>query len=124
MPTPPWTQVVRHLRTLADAEAARDLSDAELLERFRSGREEAAFALLVQRHGAMVLGVCRRLLGDAHDAEDAFQATFLVLARKAASVVKREAVASFLYGVAYRTALRARARAVRRRAMERQVPDM
>src|SRR4051812_23481590 len=76
-------------------------TDAQLLARFVSGRDEGAFAALVRRHGPMVLGVCHRVLGHAEDAEDAFQATFLVLARKAASVVKREAVGSWLYQVAY-----------------------
>jgi RNA polymerase sigma factor (sigma-70 family) len=101
-----------------------ELTDGQLLTRFVNSREEAAFAALVRRHGAMVLGVCQRVLGHAHDAEDAFQATFLVLARKGASVTKRESVSSFLYGVAYRVALRARARAARRGVFERQVKDM
>jgi RNA polymerase sigma factor (sigma-70 family) len=87
---------------------ANHLPDAELLERFARLRDEAAFELLVWRHERMVLGVCRRLLHDEHDAEDSFQAAFLTLARKAASISRREAVASWLYRVAYRCALRVR----------------
>jgi RNA polymerase sigma factor (sigma-70 family) len=100
------------------------LTDGQLLARFVSSRDEASFAALVRRHGPMVLGVCRRLLRHAQDAEDCFQVAFLVLARKAASVVKRESVGSFLYGVAYRTALTARAVNRRRQARERQVEEM
>jgi RNA polymerase sigma factor (sigma-70 family) len=96
------------------------LSDAQLLDRFVDRRDAAAFAALVARHGPMVLGVCRRVLRNAHDAEDAFQATFLVLVRRAASVVPRERVGNWLYGVAFRTALEARAAAARRRAKEAQ----
>ena len=117
-------EVERHLRTLYQFGVAGTFGDEQLLERFLARRDEAAeeaFAELVQRHGPMVLGVCRRILGDAHEAEDAFQATFLVLARKAASVVSREKVASWLYGVAVRTAKEARVRAARRRAREERV---
>src|SRR5262249_51920201 len=99
-------------------------ADAQLLARFLAGRDEAAFAALVRRHGPMVLGVCRRVLRHAQDAEDAFQAAFLVLARKAGSVLKREAVGSWLYMVAYRTAQRARARQAQRRAREKPMDDM
>lgn len=104
--------------------AGDSLSDRVLLERFLATRDEAAFELLVRRHGPMVLGVCRRLLRHAQDAEDAFQAVFLVLARRAGSVVRRDTVGGFLYGVAYRTALRARAAGIRRRQRERQVEKM
>lgn len=96
-------------------------SDGDLLERFRSQRDPDAFAALVARHGPMVLGVCRRVLGNVQDAEDAFQATFLVLVRRAGAVRCRESVGSFLYGVAYRTAQEARSALARRHAIEKQV---
>src|SRR6476620_1247961 len=98
------------------------LRDGELLGRFVDRRDEAALAALVDRHGPMVWGVCRRLLGH-HDAEDAFQATFIVLVRKAASVKPREMVGNWLYGVARQAALQART-ATRRRAREVQVVQM
>jgi RNA polymerase sigma factor (sigma-70 family) len=101
-----------------------DRPDRDLLESFLAGRDEAAFAALVRRHGPMVLGVCRRLVGHEHDAEDAFQAVFLVLARRAAHVARRELLANWLYGVARRTALEMRKRTLRRQSRERQVPDM
>ncbi|MDG3008113.1 sigma-70 family RNA polymerase sigma factor [Paludisphaera mucosa] len=114
----------RDLLMLLGAGTLGELSDGRLLERFACHREEAAFEALVGRHGPMVWGVCRRTLRDAHDAEDAFQATFLVLARKAAAIAHRERVAGWLYAVAYKTARRAEATACRRRARERQVAVM
>jgi RNA polymerase sigma-70 factor (ECF subfamily) len=97
-------------------------SDAVLLDRFIDGRDESAFAELVHRHSAMVLGVCRRVLNNAHDAEDCFQAAFMVLVRKADTIEPRAMVGNWLYGVAYRTALEARKLAARRRDMERKKP--
>jgi DNA-directed RNA polymerase specialized sigma24 family protein len=105
--------VVRHLRGAALLRDGGALSDGQLLERFLRDRDEPAFEALVRRHGPMVLGVCQRILGNVTDAEDAFQATLLVLVRKAASIVPRELVGHWVYGVAYRTALNARRRACR-----------
>jgi RNA polymerase sigma factor (sigma-70 family) len=115
------TPVIRFLRGIPAPHGVGDATDVQLLYRFAAGRDEAAFAALVRRHGPMVLAVCRRLLAHEHDAEDAFQATFLVLALKAGSVARPESLGSWLHGVARRTALKARARAARRQAAERQV---
>ncbi len=111
--------VVQYLRRVTAPPPSPDLSDGELLERFAGQRDQTAFAALVQRHGPMVMGVCRRLLRDRHEAEDAWQATFLILVRKAGAIARRELVAGWLYGVAYRTAKRARVVAARRQARER-----
>src|ERR1700694_4394617 len=102
---------------------ARD-SDADLLARFVQTGEEAAFTAILQRHGTLVIGVCRRVLGNTADADDAFQATFLILVRKASSIRKGASVASWLYGVAYRVSLEARTRAARRRAREKRADTM
>src|SRR5215207_2834938 len=98
---------------------ATDRTDAQLLHSFVRSRDEAAFEAIVRRHGTLVLGVCRRILRNGHDAEDAFQATFLVLARKAAAIASRELLANWLYGVAHNTSLRAKATLVKRQARER-----
>jgi RNA polymerase sigma factor (sigma-70 family) len=116
--------LLQHLRGIVAAADTADVSDAQLLERFVNHRDEAAFGLLVGRHGRMVLGVCRRLLRDAHASEDAFQASFLALARRASSIGKRSSVGGWLYKVAYRVALEARARALRRAAREQPVYDV
>src|SRR5690348_18480033 len=106
--------VVRHLHRLAGAPDGDESSDGRLLERFAVRGEEAAFTALVRRHGPMVLGVCRRVLRHGPDAEDAFQATFLVLFRRAHALDRIRSVANWLYTVAYHVALRARANALRR----------
>jgi DNA-directed RNA polymerase specialized sigma24 family protein len=105
--------VLRYLRRFAAGRGPAAASDGQLLERFNLRQDESAFEALLGRHGPMVLGVCHRLLHRPEDVEDAFQATFLVLACRARAVVKRESVGSWLYGVAYRIALRARACAAR-----------
>jgi RNA polymerase sigma factor (sigma-70 family) len=106
--------VLRHIRQFVNARVADSPSDGELLERYASRRDDGAFAALVQRHGPVVLGVCRRVLRDAHEAEDAFQATFLVLVRKAGSLDRRGSLGGWLHGVAHRVARRARSQATRR----------
>src|SRR5579871_6123792 len=119
MPDGQLGQVVRQLRRLIGRGAApSDGTDGQLLERFVADRDPAAFEGLVQRHGSLVLGLCRRILRDAHTTEDAFQATFVVLARKAASIRKRESISSWLYGVAYRVAVRARVNLRKQQARE------
>jgi RNA polymerase sigma factor (sigma-70 family) len=111
--------VIRQLRRFALLREGGP-TDGELLQSFLTRRDEAAFAALLQRHGPMVLGVCRRVLGNLHDAEDAFQATFLVLAQKAAGLRSRDLVGNWLYGVAYRTALKARVMKRKRQTREMQ----
>jgi RNA polymerase sigma factor (sigma-70 family) len=116
--------VLRHIHRVASPRPDGEATDAELLERFAARQDESAFEALVRRHGALVLGVCRRVLGNRHDAEDAFQATFLILFRKAASIRKGNALGGWLHEVASRVSLRARASAASRRRHEQRVPDM
>src|SRR5437588_7594183 len=108
MATNQMSGVIQHLRRAVLLRDGAGLTDGQLLEDFISRRDEAALAALVRRHGPMVWGVCRRLLRHEYDAEDAFQATFLVLVRKAKCVLPRHMVANWLYGVAHNTALKAR----------------
>jgi DNA-directed RNA polymerase specialized sigma24 family protein len=114
----------RFLETLFSAGTACGLTDVQLLERFVSHHDqtrEAAFESLVLRHGPMVFDICLKILGNAHDAQDAFQATFLILATKARSIMRHGSVGSWLHGVALRVARRARSEAARRKAQERQI---
>lgn len=110
MSAPQLRMLMQYLRRMVEPAGSGPVSDAHLLERWTAQHDEAAFELLVRRHGPMVVGVCRRLLRDPEDVEDAFQATFLVLVTKAGSIGKGTAVASWLYKVAFRVALRARDR--------------
>ncbi|HLN33615.1 MAG TPA: sigma-70 family RNA polymerase sigma factor [Gemmataceae bacterium] len=116
--------VLQHIRKLASVHPIEGRTDPQLLQQFASAGDQAAFAALLQRHGGMVLGVCRQVLHHLHDAEDAFQATFLVLARNANSIRKGSALASWLHGVAYRIAMKAKRDAARRRVKEGQVRSM
>ncbi len=122
MATSPMSGVIQHLRRVLRDGAG--LTDGQLLEDYISRRDEAAIAALVRRHEKMVWGVCCRVLRNHHDAEDAFQATFLVLVRRASSIASRELLANWLYGVAHQTALKARATAAKRKGRERQVKEM
>lgn len=122
MATRQMSEVIQCLRRVLRDGAGP--TDEQLLEDYISRRDEAAVAAIVGRHGPMVWGVCRRVLNNHHDAEDAFQATFLVLVRRAASIASRELLANWLYGVAYQTALKARATAIKRKGRERQVANM
>src|SRR6201997_5853788 len=124
MATSQMSEVIQHLRRTVLLREGTGLTDGQLLEDYISRRDEAALAALVHRHGPMVWGVCHRVLRDYHDAEDAFQATFLVFVRKAASVASPELLANWLYGVAHQTALNARATTAKRGARERQVAEM
>jgi RNA polymerase sigma factor (sigma-70 family) len=123
MATNQLNRVMETLRTGAIPET-ESWTDGQLLETYISSREEAAFAALVRRHGPMVWGVCRRVLHRHQDVEDAFQATFLVLVCKASSIVPRDMIANWLYGVAHQTALKARATAAKRHGREKQVTAM
>ncbi len=118
----PLGAAVRYIRTLTDSQASA--ADGQLLDRFARLRDDAAFAAILRRHGPMVLAVCRRVLGQYQEAEDAFQATFLLLARKASSIRKQESVGSWLHGVARRLALKAKRHDDRRRILERRAGAM
>jgi len=124
MPMGSRDRLLDQLRRVALHGMGERRTDGQLLEHFITQRDEVAFAALLKRHGPMVRSVCQSVIGNPHDADDVFQATFLVLVRKAASVRPREAVGNFLYGVAYRTALEARGRIARRRAKETTLWDV
>jgi RNA polymerase sigma factor (sigma-70 family) len=111
-------EVVQELRRLATSPQVKERTDQDLLGEFQARRDQTAFAALVERHGPLVLRVCRQVLRHQQDAEDAFQATFLVLARRAGAIRKREALAAWLHGVAYRIAMHAKRSAARLRAHE------
>jgi len=122
MATDGTNPLLQHLRRLTVSARAESASDRELVESFVADRDDAAFTALFRRHGPMVHGLCRRVLRNDQEADDAFQATFLVFARKAHALRSRDTLSSWLYGVAYRTALKARCAAARRRAHEAAAP--
>jgi RNA polymerase sigma factor (sigma-70 family) len=124
MATNALNPVIDQLRRTVLLRDGAALTDGQLLQAFVQQKDDSAFEVLLRRHGPMVLGVCRRVLRHHHDAEDAFQAVFLVLARKADSIVPREMVANWLHGVACRTAWKVRTSTARRRVRERQVTAM
>src|SRR5262245_50144480 len=124
MATGQLSGVIQHLRRAMLVRDGAGLTDQQLLEDYISRRDQAPLAALVQRHGPMVWGVCRRVLTNYHDAEDAFQATFLVLVGRAASIASPELLANWLYGVAHQTAIKARATVAKRKTRERQVTEM
>jgi RNA polymerase sigma factor (sigma-70 family) len=115
--------ILHLIRRVAEDQRLKDLPDQELLRHFLTGHDKAAFDALLRRHGPMVLAVCGNVLGNEQDAEDAFQATFLVLAQKAGEIRKTSSVGSWLYGVAYRTAMRARTSSAKRRKHEARIPS-
>jgi RNA polymerase sigma factor (sigma-70 family) len=124
MAAAPLSKVIRQLRGVVARQDTAGLTEADLWERYVQERDEAAFETLVRRHGPMVLGVCRRILRNEQDAEDAFQATFLVLVRNARSIHKRESLGSWLYGVAYRIARRAKGGRARRPVQDVDLPHI
>ena len=124
MPKAPFSDVLQYLRKVCAVQEARDLSDRQLLKRFLVQHEDAAFTVLVQRHGPMVFGVCQRVLADVHHAEDCLQATFMVLVRRAPSLRLKASLATWLYAVAQRVAHRSRAQSLARHQRERRVEPM
>jgi RNA polymerase sigma factor (sigma-70 family) len=123
MPAVRTGAILRHLQQLAETQSAQGLTDRQLLQRFVQRREGDAFAALMRRHGRLVWGVCRHVLRREHDAEDAFQAAFLVLARRAASIRNLDSLASWLHGVAFRLAMNARRSATKRTDRERRAVE-
>jgi RNA polymerase sigma factor (sigma-70 family) len=121
MANAPFAAILGYFRPRRKAASGAELTDSQLLARFARGRDEAAFATLVGRHGPLVMGVCRRVLRNAADAEDAFQATFLVLSRRAGTVAWRSSVGNWLHETAYRLARKHRAADCRRQAREREL---
>jgi RNA polymerase sigma factor (sigma-70 family) len=111
-------RVMQHVRMLAAGQGTKDRSDGELLHAFATGNDQKAFAALVKRHGPLVFAVCRQVLHQLQDAEDALQATFIVLARRAASLARKESLSGWLHCVSHRIALNARKAAARRRRHE------